>query len=76
MSDETTPTSDGYRPRCRNLYCKSMLVYGEAFEQDPEYQAGMTEFWCMCTSKGIGPDGNEVTLSVCSDPQRGCFKEY
>ena len=29
--------SDGYRPRCKNLYCKSMMVYGKAFESDPEY---------------------------------------
>ena len=34
-----------YRPRCMFLSCKSMLVYGEDFESDPEYQAGATEFW-------------------------------
>ena len=46
-----------YRPRCMHLCCKSMLVFGEDFENDPEYQAGMTEFWCQQTSKGLGPDG-------------------
>jgi hypothetical protein len=71
MSDEST-----YRPRCMNLYCKSMLVYGEAFETDPEYQAGLTDFWCLCTSKGQGPDGDGVSLEGCSDPRRACFKEY
>ena len=74
MSDETT-TSD-YRPRCKNLYCKSMLVYGEAFETDPEYQDGLTEFWCLCTSKSAGPDGDDVSLTQCSLPERGCFKEF
>jgi hypothetical protein len=72
MSEETTE----YRPRCRNLYCKSMLVYGEAFESDPEYQAGLTEFWCLCTAKGQGPDGNEASLPMCSDPERSCYQEF
>lgn len=72
MSSETPD----YRPRCKQLYCKSMLVYGEAFETDPEYQAGMTEFWCLLTSKGAGPDGCGVSLDECSDPQRTCFQEF
>jgi hypothetical protein len=65
-----------YRPRCRHLCCKSMMVYGEAFASDPDYQAGMTEFWCVRTSKGAGPDGGGVSLEECSDPQRECFKEF
>jgi hypothetical protein len=59
MSDPA-PT---YRPRCMYLCCKSMVVYGENFESDPDYQAGMTDFWCMQTSRGQGPE-------------RACFKEY
>ena len=74
MSDETK--FDDYRPRCKNLYCKSMAVYGELFETDPDFQAGLTEFWCLCTSKGAGPDGDDVSLVQCSLPERGCFKEY
>jgi hypothetical protein len=65
-----------YRPRCKNLCCKSMLVYGEAFEQDPEFQAGMAQFWCTRTSKGQGPDGDDVALDLCSNPERKCFKEF
>jgi hypothetical protein len=53
-----------------------MVVYGEAFESDPEYAMGATEFWCECTSKGQGPDGDGVGLEECSDPARTCFQEY
>ncbi len=73
MADETNRGE--YRPRCRNLSCKSMMVFGEDFESDPEYQEGMTDFWCLCTSRGQGPDGDGVSLSLCSDPQRSCFRE-
>jgi hypothetical protein len=64
------------RPRCMNLCCKSMMVYGEAFESDPDYQAGMTDFWCQLTQKSWGPDQDEVSLEMCSNPERGCFQEY
>jgi hypothetical protein len=53
-----------------------MLVYGESFEEDPDYQMGLTEFWCVLTSKGQGPDNNEVSLPMCSDRQRACFKDF
>jgi hypothetical protein len=53
-----------------------MLVYGESFAMDPEYQGGMTEFWCLCTSKNIGPDGDGVSMEECSDEKRSCFREY
>jgi hypothetical protein len=65
-----------YRPRCKNLYCKSMMVYGEEFESDPDYQGGMSELLCLGTSKGQGPDGADVSVPSCSDPQRECFREY
>jgi hypothetical protein len=70
MAEET------YRPRCKHLCCKAMLVYGESFTMDPDYQAGLTEFWCSCTTKTLGPDGNGVSLEECSDNQRSCFREY
>jgi hypothetical protein len=72
MSDTPTP----YRPRCKFLCCKSMLVYGEDFESDPEYQPGLTDFWCVQTSKGQGPDGEYVSLEMCSNPERSCYQEY
>jgi hypothetical protein len=52
------------------------VVYGEAFETDPEYQEGTVEFWCECTARGLGPDGDGVALEECSNPERSCFKEY
>jgi hypothetical protein len=71
MSDSPTP----YRPRCMNLTCKSMMVYGENFQSDPEFQAGMVEFQCLKTFRNLGPDGEELSLEQCSDPERGCYQE-
>ena len=70
MSDTPLP------PRCIYVCCKSMVVYGEAFQEDPEYQAGLTDFWCTQTSTSQGPDGDQVSLELCSDPERSCFREY
>lgn len=67
---------DTYRQRCKHLCCKSMLVWGESFQLDPEYQAGGTEFWCLCTSKSQGPDGDGASLEECSSPERSCFREF
>jgi hypothetical protein len=53
-----------------------MLVWGENFQDDPEYQAGMVEFTCNQTMRGAGPDGDAASLDACSDPQRPCFREY
>jgi hypothetical protein len=71
MSDEAA-----YRPRCKFLSGKSLLVYGEAFEDDPDYQGGSADFWCSCTCTGQGPDGGCVSPEECSDPGRDCFQEY
>ena len=71
MSDTST-----YQPRCIQLRCKSMLVYGEAFEEDPEYQAGNVDFWCVLTSKNTGPDCGEVNLECCRNPERACFRAF
>lgn len=71
MSD--TPS---YQPRCRHLCCKSMMVFGEAFESDPEFQGGQTEFWCTNTMTSFGPDQGEVNLELCRNAERGCYQEY
>jgi hypothetical protein len=64
------------RPRCMNLCCKSMAVYGEAFADDPDFQAGMTDFWCLRTMKGRGPDDGDVSLEQCTLGERTCFQEF
>lgn len=71
---ESTPPP--YRVRCINLCCKSMMVYGEDFESDPEYVAGQTEFWCVLTARGDGPDSAPATLEECTKPERSCFQAY
>jgi hypothetical protein len=71
MSDEFI-----HRPRCQNLCCKAMVVYGEGFADAPDYHDGAGEFWCILTAKGQGPDGDGVSLPLCSDPARSCFQEY
>jgi len=64
-----------YRPRCAYLTCKSMQVFGEDFEQDPEFQSGLVEFTCTKTYRGWGPDGGEASFNQCRNPERSCFRE-
>lgn len=72
MAEPTQP----YRPRCKNLCCKSMMVYGEDFVNDPEFQAGVVEFWCLKTFQNLGPDDALLSLDACSNPERTCFEEF
>lgn len=53
-----------------------MQLYGEDFASDPEFQAGMVEFWCAKTFQAQGPDDGLVNLEMCSNAERGCFQEY
>jgi hypothetical protein len=59
-----------------HLQSKAMAVHGEGFESDPDYQDGLTDFWCVCSARPIGPDNGEVGLHACSDPDRECYLEY
>lgn len=63
-------------PRCIHLQSKSMAVYGEGFESDPDFEAGLADCWCVQTGRGLGPDGDAVGLTACRDPDRGCHQEY
>ena len=63
-------------PRCIHLLSKAMAVHGEGFEDDPDYQAGLTDFWCVRTATALGPDAGPVGLPECRDPERGCYQEY
>jgi hypothetical protein len=62
--------------RCTHLYSKAMAVHGEGFADDPDYQAGLTDFWCLRTARPVGPDGGGVDVKACTDPDRGCHQEY
>jgi len=62
--------------RCKFLHCKSMVVYGEDFASDPDYAAGMTDFWCLRTSRNSGPDDDAVDMEECSIATRPCYREF
>jgi hypothetical protein len=53
-----------------------MIVYGEAFQNDADFQGEAADFWCALTTKVTGPDGELVDLDSCSEKGRSCFKEY
>jgi hypothetical protein len=63
-------------PRCIHLQGKAMAVYGESFENDPDYQDGLSDLGCIMSGRSIGPDYGEVNLKACSDPERECYHEY
>ena len=65
-----------YRVRCIHLTCKSMQVWGEDFENDPDFQAGTVEFCCTKTYKNLGPDDGDISIDACCNPKRECFREY
>jgi hypothetical protein len=72
MADEHKP----YKARCMFLTCKAMMVYGEDFESDPDYQSGAMDFTCTHTCQCHGPDGGYVALEACSNSERSCFREF
>ena len=53
--------------QCTHLRHKGMYVTTPLAE-DPSVAsyAGATAFWCTCTMKGIGPDGQPVNLDRCT----------
>jgi hypothetical protein len=53
-----------------------MAVYGEDFQNDPDYEAGLSDCSCVKTSTALGPDQGTVNLKACSDPDRDCYQEY
>jgi hypothetical protein len=63
-------------PRCIHLCSKALMVHGESFADDPAYQAGFDHAWCGLTGRPLGPDDDDVAWDRCSDPARGCYKEF
>ncbi|MCI0703279.1 MAG: hypothetical protein L0241_19550 [Planctomycetia bacterium] len=64
------------QPRCIHLQSKAMAVHGEEFENDPDYEAGLTDFICVKTGRALGPDNDTVNTSLCSNADRDCYEEY
>ena len=53
--------------QCSHLRHKGMYVT-TPFAEDPSHASysGATAFWCTCTMKGLGPDGEPVDLERCT----------
>ena len=62
--------------RCMHFCAKSLMVHGEGFAADPDFQAGLDTTWCVLTARALGPDEAEVGWQSCADPERGCFREF
>ena len=70
MSDSTLTSRYVTTAHCAHLRHKGMYVFadetpGTADAIEP------TAFWCLCTQKAFGPDGQPVTPRDCTDG-RGC----
>jgi hypothetical protein len=59
---------------CGLLRHKGMYVYAETQPELDDYQAGMepTAYWCGCTQKAFGPDGQPVGPRYCSAGRACC----
>ena len=55
--------------QCSNLRHKGMYVT-DTFASERE-SIEPTAYWCRCTQKSFGPDGNPVSPSECQS-SRGC----
>lgn len=58
---------------CGNLRHKGMYVLPDAVvEQDYSDQTGASSYWCVCTQKAFGPDGEPVNARDCVAGRRCC----
>jgi hypothetical protein len=63
---------------CSHLRHKGMYVLTtpDPGESDPTSYSGATAYWCTCTMKGLGPDGQPVSADRCLvGSGRGCCVE-
>jgi hypothetical protein len=75
-ANSRTPELPVLAPRCLHLQSKAMAVHGESFANDPDYQDGLTDYWCVKSARSIGPDMGPLGPDVCADPNRECYEEY
>jgi hypothetical protein len=58
---------------CHNLRHKGMYVLvGSTVENDYDDSLGGSSFWCECTQKAFGPDGDPVNARDCVDGRKCC----
>lgn len=58
---------------CSHLRHKGMYVFAELTPEAAEYREDFdaTAFWCVCTQRAFGPDGEPVSAEQCGSA-RGC----
>lgn len=58
---------------CAHLRHKGMYVLPDHAQDADDYQEhlGASSFWCVCTQKAFGPDGQPVSPEGCC-AGRGC----
>jgi hypothetical protein len=59
---------------CSQLRHKGMYVYAELEPEATQYADGMepTAYWCACTQKAFGPDGEPVGAKDCTAGRQCC----
>jgi hypothetical protein len=48
------------------------VLVGSTVENDYDDMLGGTSFWCECTQKAFGPDGDPVNARDCVDGRKCC----
>jgi hypothetical protein len=57
---------------CANLRHKGMYVQPDGVVEDDHHETlGASSYWCVCTQKAFGPDGEAVNAHDCV-VGRGC----
>lgn len=70
LSSRTVSTSHCSHLRHKGMYVTSVPDPDEARFCGGDYDA--TAYWCLCTQKAIGPDGNPVHPDTCRDGRACC----
>ncbi len=67
------PVIDPKAPACRFLRNKEMYVFNDVVDETHgDHEA--TNFWCLQTMKGFGPDDQIVGRLSCRDRSRECYE--
>jgi hypothetical protein len=61
---------------CRKLRSKGMYVYTDVIINDDtdDDENDCTDYWCLETMRGVGPDDALVNRSECRNTARGCYE--